>query len=318
MNDNSTRRRSFLHLAPLALITIFFLHAQARGCDHRDGPVFATCGYLGLVPGQTLRLNAVNLIDAQGRGQNPIDVFARALLYDSSGRVIAQSPELTIPFKEFRSFNFNRDALGAPGEPGTGRLQVRVSLEERTSEPYPFVRDARASGLLPASLEIIENRTGMTTASIGGFGNVINSPSDEPSLGHDSVRIDLSAPVGIVRGQTVRLTGFNSTEPSAVSDGRRYKMLVAALIEDSAGNVLAESDEVLLASGEFHTFDFNRSDLTPTSEPDTGRIQVRALVRYRFTVDRTQPGIDFHAALELVDNGTGGTMIGLLLPAVQK
>jgi hypothetical protein len=272
------------------------------------------------VPGQSLRVNLANLIEVRGREQNPVDVFARVRLYDAQGRVIVQTAELQIPLKEFRSFNFNRDALSVPGEPGTGRLQIRVGLEERTSEPDPFIRDAKASGLLPASLEIIDNSTGMTTAALSGFGNDVIIPArEDPPGGQDSIWTDMSAPVGIARGQTVRLTAFNSTEPRAGSDGRKYKMLVAALIEDSAGNVLAESDEVLLSSGEFHTFDFNRSDLLLAGEPGTGRLQARALVRYRFlVVGATQPGIDSHTALELVDNGNGRTLIGLLLPAVQS
>jgi hypothetical protein len=320
MSENFTRSKSVLRLAALALITAFFLQAQARGCDHSDSPIIVGCGYFGIAPGQTLRVNLANLIEAQGRGQKPVDVFARVRVYDAQGRVIAQSAELQIPLKEFRSFNFNRDALSVPGELGTGRLQMRVSLEERTSEPYPFVRHARARGLLPASLEVIDNSTGMTTATLNGFGNdVIIRTGEVPPRGQDSVWTDMSAPIGIVRGQTVRLTAFNSTEPPAGSDGRKYKMLVAALIVDSAGNVLAESDEVLLSSGEFNAFDFNRSDLLLAGEPGTGRLQVRALVRYRFlAVDPTHLGIDSHSALELVDNGTGRTMLGLLLPAVQK
>jgi len=94
-------------------------------------------------------------------------VRARVKFFDESGNLIAQSDELVIPPGEFRSADLNRDALPSPGEPRTGRLQVRAHLEATTDAPSSVPTDPRATGLLAASLEIIDNSTGKTTVLTG-------------------------------------------------------------------------------------------------------------------------------------------------------
>jgi hypothetical protein len=120
-----------------------------------------------------------------------------------------------------------------------------------------------------------------------------------------SIIVAHSAPVGLARGQSLRITGLNPHEPGLPGpDGRKYKMLVAVLILD--GSVAAQSDEFVIEPGEFHSFDFDREDLHVAGEPDTGRVQVCARIRYRFfsLVDRTHLP---PASLELVDLSTGRT-----------
>ncbi len=114
-----------------------------------------------------------------------------------------------------------------------------------------------------------------------------------------------SAPFGLARGQSLRVTGVNPAEPGAPApDGRKYKMLVAVLIAD--GTVVAQSEELTVERGEFRSFDFDRDDLQLTGEPGTGRIQLYARVRYRFfaLVDRTQLPT---ASLEIIDKSSGKT-----------
>jgi hypothetical protein len=55
-------------------------------------------------------------------------IFTR---FNTQGGVIAESAEVKIPLKEFRSFNFDRNDLHLAGEPGTGRVQVRVEVQYR-------------------------------------------------------------------------------------------------------------------------------------------------------------------------------------------
>ena len=72
--------------------------------------------------------------------------------------------------------------------------------------------------------------------------------------------------------------------------------------------------EVALAPGQSHSFDFKRADLPAAGEPGTGRLQVRSAIQRRFfpgIVSRISAGtVDrFPGALELVDQGTGTTML---------
>jgi hypothetical protein len=113
---------------------------------------------MGIVPGQTLRATLLN-----PRSSGADDMHSRVKLFDANGSVIAQSAELVIPPGEFRSFDFNRDALSLPGERGTGRLQVRARLEVSTVDPSSLTTDPGASRLLAASFELIDNSTGHTT-----------------------------------------------------------------------------------------------------------------------------------------------------------
>ena len=113
---------------------------------------------IGFVPGQTLR---VTLFDPRSSG--PAYAPLRVKLFGPNGSLIAQSPELVIPPGTFRSFDFNRDMLRLPGELSTGRLQVRSRVEASTVDPSSSTADPGASGLLAASLELIDNSTGRTT-----------------------------------------------------------------------------------------------------------------------------------------------------------
>jgi len=144
---------------------------------------------------------------------------------------------------------------------------------------------------------------------------------DAGSAVQDSVWIDLGSPVGIAAEQMLRITVFNPLPPAPPGeDGRKYFMLVAPVILDADGQAIARPGEVALAPGQSHSFDFKRSDLPAAGEPGTGRLQVRSAIQRRFfpgIVSRISAGqVDrFPGALELVDQGTGTTM--LLLPAVQ-
>ncbi|MBA3713636.1 MAG: hypothetical protein H0W76_14475 [Pyrinomonadaceae bacterium] len=136
--------------------------------DGGDGNDFLNSGFgnnivLGIVPGQTLRLSLFNPPSSGSETQrHPISAHVK--VFDYGGNLLAQSPELVIPPSEFRSFNFSRAALPPAGEPGTGRLQVRVRLELSGSP--------KATALLVPSLEIIDNSTGRTTARIRSTNNL--------------------------------------------------------------------------------------------------------------------------------------------------
>lgn len=109
---------------------------------------------MGIVPGQRLRVTLLNPPSAR----RPAEVSGHIKVFDKSGALIAQSEDVTIAPGTFRSFDFDREALATPGEPGTDRVQLRIQ---------PFVastaRDARAL----ASFEIVDASTGETAALEG-------------------------------------------------------------------------------------------------------------------------------------------------------
>lgn len=143
-------------------------------------------------------------------------------------------------------------------------------------------------------------------------------PTASSAGGNDAIWIDIGSPLGIVPGQTLRISVVNPLGPPLPDeDGRKFKMLFAPLILDADGRVIARSDEITLDPGESHSFDFKRADLPLAGEPGTGRLQVRSEIRRRFfsgIASRIPQGV-FPGTLELIDNSSGKTM--LLLPAVQ-
>jgi hypothetical protein len=111
---------------------------------------------------------------------------------------------------------------------------------------------------------------------------------------------------GMTCGQTARLIVVNPIEPSERES--QQMLFVQVVLFDANGAVIAESDEIAIPPGEIRSVDFNRDAISLAGEPGSGRLQVRAQVRYRsfFLVDRTR-AIGFPASLELIDNLTGQT-----------
>ena len=78
--------------------------------------------------------------------------------------VIAQTAAVAVDVGRFQSFDFDRDEINLPGEPGTGRLQVRaeVTVIGRLKDPdIPLKR-----GVLDTfddAVEVIDTLTGQTT-----------------------------------------------------------------------------------------------------------------------------------------------------------
>ncbi len=84
--------------------------------------------------------------------------------------------------------------------------------------------------------------------ALSGIGASAQSANEAREEFADAV-ITLSA------GQTLRLSVANPL-PAIGNDSRKFKMLVAPLIIDISGRVIATSDEIALDPGEFHFFDF--------------------------------------------------------------
>lgn len=117
-----------------------------------DGSVRLISAPIGFTPGQTLRFSAANMGTAE-EGTAP--ARARVTLYDAEGNIVARSREVEVPAGQFRIVDFDRAGLPLAGEAGTGRLQVRASIQVVLADGS--VRPANVS------MEVMDNRTGGTT-----------------------------------------------------------------------------------------------------------------------------------------------------------
>lgn len=111
------------------------------------------------MPTQTLRVSVLNpLPEGIGEGRRYKMIFAPVIL-DADGRVIAGGGETVLGPGEFRWFDFRYAELAQRGEPGTGRLQVRVRIERRF---FHGVAARLSQGGFPAVLELVDGSTGRT------------------------------------------------------------------------------------------------------------------------------------------------------------
>jgi hypothetical protein len=175
MRINFARSKSIKRLAALAVVafSLFQLPAGSESsAQSNETTVAGETALVGLASGDMLRFTAFNPAKTESGGPNePISLQLK--LYDSRGDVIAESRQIEILPGEFRSIDFKHADLHRAGEPGTGRLQVRLTvLLKRLANPH----------LPPASLEIMDEYA----ASL----EVMDSHG-----GTDSIWLDLSFPV---------------------------------------------------------------------------------------------------------------------------
>jgi prepilin-type processing-associated H-X9-DG protein len=117
---------------------------------------------IGIAPGQTLRVTLSNPLSSAERRDTDAHTGAisgHVRLLDASGAVIAESEKVDLAPDTFRSFDFPREALAFPGEPGTDRLQLRIQPSLESTSPRP----RRAL----ASIEVIDGSTGATVVLEG-------------------------------------------------------------------------------------------------------------------------------------------------------
>ena len=147
---NSLLRKITLVLVALGFVMVT---AQAQTGDPTETIVPGRPVTLGLIQGETLRYTAFNPSETDAGKPNE-SISLQLKLYDKNGAVIAVSPKVVIPPGEFRSVEFNRDALTIPGEPGTTRAQIR------TQALWGLRSKSRFN--VSISLEVLNNNTAGT------------------------------------------------------------------------------------------------------------------------------------------------------------
>jgi hypothetical protein len=109
----------------------------------------------GLAPGEKIRYTLFLADGSPTRASAPL----RFVVADESGRVVVTSPYVRWPAGTLRSFEVERAALFAPGDAGTGRLQVRVHVEADPS----FLSTMKPTLPAHGALEVIDMTSGATT-----------------------------------------------------------------------------------------------------------------------------------------------------------
>jgi hypothetical protein len=134
---------------------------------------------MGFVRGQALRVTVSSVAVNE-------TVKMSASLIDAQGRVLAQSPTVSIAPNTFRAIDFTRDSLGLAGEPGTGRLQVRLSLRIEVDTAREAAAMWKLSGGLVPNVELINAFSGQTESGmIGDIRTVISGEAHFQSANQD-------------------------------------------------------------------------------------------------------------------------------------
>jgi hypothetical protein len=306
MNRKITRYTWLIGL--LGIVSLVDAGAQAETQQTRQVTVIQDMAPVGLTFGQTLRYT---FLPAERRSSNqgfgPWEVTLARVL-DADGSVLAEKEAPAVAAGQFQSFDFDRDQINAPGEPGTGRLQARLevtllTLWPRTgSEPQQSILETFAD-----AAEVIDNFSGRTTVSFSGGMNkiILDDSSGAEHLNPRTFQI-ISAGnetvLGIVPGESLFVSALNGANPESRERAEPVSVQVEAYDED--GNVIGESDAVEIAPGEFRTIRFNYRDLRMTGEPYTGRKQAR--IRMFSLIDRARLS-PVAATFETVDDVTGKT-----------
>lgn len=263
-------------LAVLTLCALFLLQPQARAQGMTGYVVIFPS--VGLAPGQSLRLTLFNPDGAPVRAQAQIHHAGGVLVAMGDGSVRAGT---------FRTFEFKRNDIPLPGDPGTGRLQLRYSVKLAFSDAIkPIAVSAEIVSILDGTSNTIFLGEVMPSSHNSGGNDVLIGGSGRDIL------------MGIIPGQTLRVSLFNP--PS--SDSSRRAVGGHVKIFDGSGNLIAQSPELTIPSDEFRHFDFDRNALHLPGDLGTGRLQLRARLEMSGDSEGTA---QLMPSLELIDNNNG-------------
>ena len=269
-------------LAALALIALCFLQAPARAQGMTGYIVIFPS--VGLGADQSVRFTIFN--------PNGEPVRAQAQIHHTGG-IQGCLADGSVRAGAFQAFDFKRIDIPLPGEGGTSRVQLYGSVMLSISEAIkPIV----------ASMEIIEVKDGTSNtvfvaekilSQIGGSGN----DTLTSGFGNDIM-------MGVGPGQKVRVTIFNS--PFSGSEAQSEPVGGHVKVFDRSGNLIAQSPELAIPSGESRSFDIDRFAISLPGEPGTNRASVRIKPFYNFRSERLSPVL---TSFEIVDNRTGKTVV---------
>ena len=280
-----------------------FVLAQGGALDARraqgDGVVLLWSSLPGVARGQTLRVTVGNLLSIEARAEH-LDVTAIVSLFDTEGRQVARAESAAIGSGELARFDFERGSIPAPGDAGTGRLQLRAEIEVRTgvaNKIDALTLKQKVAQHFPVSTEVFGTATGRTAATVKTYSIVDAWPAVVPAG-----PVQQPMTLGIAPGERVRYTLF-------LADGTpvRDEAPLRFVVSDDFGRVLFASPYVRWPNGSSHVFEVGRDALSIPGEPGTGRVQVRVQLEADPEAAPAADGRILQGALELIDAASGET-----------
>ena len=254
-----------------------------------DGSVkFVSYASIGIVHGQKIRLSVANNEESGGTLSLSFSFYLAHGSNASSSVPLYESEWIKVPQREFRFSDVSRKDLNTEGEPETGRVQMMV----RVTIIAPAGSNADD---FPASLEIIED--GVQS------GETVQTDSKYRLILVAAKRSKLNAPIGFYPGQKFRYSFFYPKEEGD------QPVSVTTYVYDSYGNLLRQTDPVVLQPGDLHVLDIDRDDLRVPGEEGTGRLQVRAGIQVAAMDGSVRP-VKLSVSMEVVNNRTGSTSGG--------
>lgn len=255
-----------------------------------DGSVrFVSYASIGVVHGQKIRLGVANTAESGGTLSLSFSFYLAHGSNTASSVPLYESESIKVPAKEFRFADVSREQLKTEGEPETGRAQMIVKVT--------FIAPAGSNeDDFPAALEIIQDdiQSGESVQTDTKYRLVLLAAKRSKQM---------NAPIGLIPDNRLRYTLFYPNEEGDQS------VSVTTYVYDSYGNLLKQSDPVVLRPGDSHILDINRDDLRVRGEERTGRLQVRAGIQ-AVSVDGSAQPVKLFVSMEPVNNRTGSSSGG--------
>jgi hypothetical protein len=147
-----------------AVLVAGAVHAQTSTA--RQISVVQDMAPVGLVFAQTLRYTWTNLTTTDSIALLAPERIAVEVLA-SDGLSLARATEAAVDPGRSQTFDFDRAALGRPGEPESGRLQVHLRVTIFGSSKHPDLLSKEGlSTIFSDGLELIDDATGATAAHL--------------------------------------------------------------------------------------------------------------------------------------------------------
>jgi len=254
-----------------------------------DGSVrFVSYASIGIVAGERIRLSVANTEQSGGNLTLSFSFYLAHETNASSSVPVYESVWMKVPSGEFRFADVARKDLKTEGEPETGRAQLIL----RISMIAPAGSNADD---FPTSLQIIQDAA--------PSGDTVKPDSKYRLILLAARRSKQMAPTGLGSGDRLRFSFFNPNEEGS------QPVRVQAYVYDSYGNLLRQTDPVVLRPGEFQAFDINRDELRVPGENGKGLLQVRGGIQVAL-LDGSVRTVKLPVSLEIINNSTGSTSGG--------
>ncbi len=257
-------------IALAALLTTPVAHAQRGGDPHRAVNAFNVMSPVGIAFGQTLRVNFLNV------GSNPVEI--QPCVFDGDGAHLKTGETLRLAPGQMRSLDLSRSEIG-------GRSESSVQVRAGVHADRPDLKHLIVAG------EVIEEATGKSSlyvppGTVNGMDPTNANPSDQGRGGRVTSTL---GPVGIVAGQTARVTFLNLGSNPLELDPCFF---------DGDGAHLKEGPTITLAPGQMRSFEISWSEATG------GRTETRIQMRGAAHLDR-RGAKNLVMAGEVVEDATG-------------